>query len=286
MEKIVSFFTTLSLIITYLLGIAGAGATGGYSLIKEDKINSALSLASSQGLCCDGEYFYTAGAIAALDFTGLAKYTLDMKPVGVNLNPIPRELTKKYGSDHIGGTDCCGGIIYASVEGRLDGEYKHNLVLLFDAATLEYTGTFYDVTVEGMTDGIPWVAVDPDNGLLYTSRFKDADRIYCFSLEDMSPAGEIILTETVNRIQGGSVYNGTLYLSYDVANSTTEQVLAVNLADGSVSVEFERQLPNYDNEAEDICVYPLPDGTLFHTLDYDKLLNAVVRHYADTHAVR
>ncbi|MBR6004594.1 MAG: hypothetical protein IK063_00015, partial [Clostridia bacterium] len=75
---------------------------------------------------------------------------------------------------------------------------------------------------------------------------------------------------------------GVLYLSYDAAHSTDEQVLAVNVENGSVAVEFERSLPNYDNEAEDICVYPLPDGTLFHIIDYDKLICVNVMHYSKT----
>lgn len=57
------------------------------------------------------------------------------------------------------------------------------------------------------------------------------------------------------------------------------QVYAVDLADGSVTVEFTRSLPNYDNEAEDICVYPMPDGTLFHSIDYDMLINTNINHY-------
>ena len=75
------------------------------------------------------------------------------------------------------------------------------------------------------------------------------------------------------------MYEGILYLSYDVSDSTTEPVLAVDPADGSVEVEFTRSLPNYDNEAEDICVYPLPDGSLFHIVDYDILINTNINHY-------
>ena len=56
-------------------------------------------------------------------------------------------------------------------------------------------------------------------------------------------------------------------------------MLAVDLADGSVRVEFTRYLPNYDNEAEDICVYPLSDGSLFHLVDYDMLINININRY-------
>lgn len=44
-------------------------------------------------------------------------------------------------------------------------------------------------------------------------------------------------------------------------------------------MEFTKYCPNYDNEAEDVCVYPMEDGSLFHVVDYDKLINANVSHY-------
>ena len=70
-----------------------------------------------------------------------------------------------------------------------------------------------------------------------------------------------------------------LYLFYDAANSTQEQIIAIDPNTGSVRVEFTRYCPNYDNEAEDVCVYPMEDGSLFHVVDYDKLINTNVSHY-------
>lgn len=279
MEKISSFFVSLSLILTYIFGFGTISTSDGYELVRKEKLNSLVSLYSAQGICCDGEYFYCSGAISALDFTGLAKYDLDMHCKKLNTLAVPREFTEKYGSDHIGGIDCADGIIYASVEGKLDDVYKYNFILLFDCETLGYTGTYYDLSSEHLTDGIPWCAIDADEGVLYTSQYNNANEILKYRISDMTLLGTIPLAETVNRIQGGSVYEGNIYLSYDVAHSTDEQILKVNPADGSVSVEMTRHLPNYDNEAEDICFCPLKDGTLIHTLDYDKLLNSNVMHY-------
>lgn len=282
MEKIISFFTSLSLIISYILGFGSITTDGDYQLVRKEKLNSAVSICSAQGLCCDGEYFYASGALSAINITGLAKYDLDMKCVKMKLNAVPAEFTKKYGSNHIGGIDCANGYIYASVEGKLEGDYKYNFILLYDCDTLEYTGKYYDLTSEHLTDGIPWCAIDKEGGFLYTSKYNNAGEILQYSIEDMSLVKCIPLKQEVSRIQGGSFYNGTLYLSYDVAHSTDEQILAVNLNDGSVTAEITRHLPNYDNEAEDICFCPLNDGTLVHTLDYDKLLNVNVMHYKST----
>ena len=282
MEKIVSFFTTLSLIFTYIFGLGSISTSEGYELKSKTKLSSINSLCSAQGLCCDGEYFYTSGALTAINFTGLAKYDLNMKLVKKETGSVPKEFTENCGSNHIGGIDCANGYIYAPAEGKIDGEYKYDLILLYDCENLEYTGKYYDISSEHLTDGIPWLAIDRENGWLYTSKFANVTEILKYDLETMTLIECIQLKETVTRIQGGSVYNGILYLSYDVANSTEEQILKIDPETGDVALELTRYLPNYDNEAEDICYYPMADGTILHTLDYDKLLNANVMHYAYT----
>ena len=279
MKNILSSLATLSLIITYIFGMGEITTSEGYELSRSEKLTPSVSMFAGQGLCCDGEFFYTSGSMTGVGFTGLARFDLEMKCLKRVMSAIPEEFRTEYQSDHIGGIDCAGGKLYAAVEGE---GYKYNFVLVYDCKTLEYTGEFYNLTSEHLTDGIPWLAVDGENNLLYTSKFSDVSEILVYDLESMELSKTIELKETVNRIQGGSVYDGILYLSYDAAHSTDEQVLAVNTEDGSVNLEFERHLPNYDNEAEDICVYPLQDGTLFHIIDYDKLICVNVMHYSKT----
>ena len=280
MEKITSFFTTIALILSYLLGFGTSTVSNGYELVRSEKLDSISSMCAGQGLCYDGEYFYTSGSLTAVNFTGLAKFDENMKCLDKKTAAVPTEFYEKYGSNHIGGIDCANGYIYAPVEGKIDGQgYLYNFILLYDCETLEYTGKYYDLTSEYLTDGIPWCAVDRESGYLYTSKFDGVKEILKYDLETMDFIGTIRLQQELNRLQGGSVYDGILYLSYDVSDSTEEQVLSVNPVDGSVKVEFTRQLPNYDNEAEDICVYPLEDGTLFHLQDYDKLINTNINHY-------
>ncbi|MBQ6264799.1 MAG: hypothetical protein IJK60_05060 [Clostridia bacterium] len=277
MKNVLSIFTVISLIFTYIFGLGEITTSQGYELTRSEKLAPTVSMFAGQGLCCDGEFFYTSGSMTGVGFTGLAKFDLNMKCLKRVMSAIPDEFKTSYQSDHIGGIDCFGGKIYAAVEG--DG-YKYNFVLVYDCKTLEYTGEYYNLTSEYLTDGIPWLAVDGENKLLYTSKFSDVGEILVYDLESMQLTDKVELSRTVDRIQGGSVYEGILYLSYDADDSTDEQVLAVNLETGAVSVEFERHLPNYDNEAEDICVYPLSDGTLFHIIDYDKLICSNIRHYS------
>ncbi|MBQ6266751.1 MAG: hypothetical protein IJK64_03160 [Clostridia bacterium] len=278
--KITSMMLTLSLIITYLLGLGGRNVEGDLVLARQEKLNPIVSMYSAQGLCCDGTWFYGSGAMTAVHFTGLSKFDLQMKCIKRKANAVPKEFTERYGSDHIGGIDCADGLIYAPVEGEYEDQgYVYNFILLYSCETLEYTGVYYDLTSDYLTDGIPWCAVDRENRILYTSKFDDVHELLQYDLDSMEFLGVLPLQQTVNRIQGGSVYNGQIYLSYDAAHSTDEQILCVDLQTGTVSVFCTRHMPNYDNEAEDLCVYPLADGTLIHTVDYDKLLNVNVMHY-------
>ena len=281
MDKLVSFFTTLSLILSWIFGLGSAGVTGDYELVSSKKLSPAVSAFSGQGLCCDGEFFYSSGAMTGVNFTGLAKFDLDLHCKKAKSGRVPKEFREKYGSNHIGGIDCANGLIYAPVEGDIEGEgYLYNFILLYDCETLDYTGVYYDLTSEYLTDGIPWCAVDRENGCLYTSMFDPVDVILQYDLETMSFIRAIPLSEQLHRLQGGSVYEGELYLSYDCKDPGTREVIyKVDPADGSVSAVLVREISNYDNEAEDICVYPLPDGTLIHTLDYDKLICANIAHF-------
>ena len=283
MEKFISFFTTLTLIFNYLFGLGAVGVSDGWELSSKQKLSPVVSMFSGQGICCDGEHFYGSGSMTAVNFTGLARFDLNMKCELKKSGRVPEEFHEKYGSDHIGGIDCANGFIYAPVEGDTDEGYLYNFILLYDCETLEYTGTYYDMTGDYLNDGIPWCAVDRENGFLYTSRFDPVDEILQYDLETMQFIKAIPLEKQLHRIQGGSVYEGNLYLSFDNKNPATEEyIYCVNPEDGSVETVLVRTLPNYDNEAEDLCVYPLPDGTLIHTLDYDKFICTNILHLKKT----
>ena len=276
-SKITAFFTEVSLIIVYLFGMGTVGCSDGYEITGHEKVTTLNAIYAGQGICTDGEYYYSSGSLAAINVTALAKWDRNMHRVKSNFIAVPKNFTKEFKSNHIGGIDCYDGKIYCPVEG--DG-YERNFILVYDCDTLEYTGEYYDMTSEMLTDGIPWCAVDGKNGYLYTSKYSDVTEILQYRLSDMKFIKKIKLDSTVTRIQGGSVYDGKLYLSTDVPNSTDEDVFTVNLKNGHVERILVRNLSNYDNEAEDICVYPFEDGSLIHVIDYDKLLGVNLYHYS------
>ena len=247
-------------------------------LVKTDKFTLDRALLMSQGITTDGEYFYTAGSISALDLVGMAKWTVDgFARVAYTHFAIPKEIKEKYNSDHIGGISYYDGKIYAATEDETD---TYNLILIYDAETLEFTGEYYDLGTEYLDDGIPYCAVDADNGYLYTSPFHETDCILAYNLEDMSFSHKIMLSEPVDRIQGAEYYDGLLYMSYDVSGSATEIIQTVDVKTGEVKNLFERTVSGRDHEAEGLTVYPMPDGSFIHVADYDKLISVNIRHYA------
>ena len=277
--KISAFFLSVSLFFTYLFGLAAPSADSGIEVTGQNRLLLADALCAAQGMCFDGEYYYSSGSVSALNMTSLAKWDKSFRCIKKNTVAVPREFTKTYGSNHIGGIDLTDSYIYAPVEGKTDNGYEHNFVLLYDKETLEYTGIYYELTCDKLTDGIPWCAADEENGYFYTSKYNGAEEILRYDLKTMEFLGTVPLSQTLNKLQGGDVYGGVLYLSADVSDSVTETVYAVELATGNVRVAFERTMCSPDNEAEDIFVYPFPDGSLFHVVDYDKLLGVNVTHY-------
>lgn len=103
---------------------------------------------SSQGVTNDGEYFYFSGN------KNLSKASMETGEIcRVTSNAIPKELQDK-GCNHIGGLSYYNGKIYAAVE---DGpDYLNSFIVLYDAETLEYTGTYYELPHELHIEGVPW----------------------------------------------------------------------------------------------------------------------------------
>lgn len=247
-------------------------------LIRTEQFTLDEALLMSQGITTDGEYFYTSGSIAALDLVGMAKWTADdFEKVIYNHSAIPKEIKEKYNSDHIGGISYYNGKIYAATEDDTD---TYNLILIYDAETLEFTGEYYDLGTEYLDDGIPYCAVDGENGYLYTSQFHETDCILAYNLDDMSFSHKIMLSEPIDRIQGAEYYDGLLYMSYDVEDSATEKVQTVDVKTGKVRTLFERTVSGRDHEAEGLTVYPMNDGSFIHIADYDKLISVSIRHYS------
>ncbi len=277
--KIMSILTLPLLLITMLTSPA-AQSTESAELVGEDTFVFEKALMMGQGITTDGEYYYTSGSLAAINFTLLAKFTVDdMDVVKSRANPLPKECSGR-GNNHIGGISYYNGKIYAPVEG---GDEVYACIVVFDCETLKPTGEVYDLPNEIYDDGVPWCAVDPETGYLYASKWSHAKTVYAYDVNDsMKLVKEIPVTGLgeIDRIQGGEFYNGTLYLSNDIHNNGNyKNILSFNVETGEAAVKFIRDVGGENVEAEGMTFLPTEDGAVMHVLDYNKVIGVFVRHY-------
>ncbi len=276
-DALISFLMSICMIFTGFMDFGTAKSSKEVNLINEEKLVFTDAMVAGQGVTTDGEYFYTSGSLTALNIAGLAKWDIDtMELVAENTDAIPEFYNEIYESDHIGGISYYNGKIYAAVENKAE---DFPLVITYDPETLEPVD-IYKIPNDNLPDGIPWCAVDGENGYLYCSPFKNVTQILVFELDTMEYSHSIELSKEITRIQGGEVYGGILYLSYDVANSNTDKILTVDVKTGDVATLCSRTLPSAaGNEAEGLTVYPMADGSLIHVLDYDKTVGVYLRSY-------
>lgn len=233
------FVRALSVLMSVLL-IPFYGLTYGIDAISlntrcEDDHTNIVGIGAyfrSQGAACDGEYLYFSSKTTMLKTEKNGREFVD-----INLSAIPDELSE-LGIKHIGGISYYDGLIYAGME---DSKvWDHPIVGVFSPETLELV-KYYELDPEVHTRGLPWVAVDSDTGLLCAfDHSKTPGKILFYDVkDDMKPAGETALPETIKSIQGGEFYKGYLYVA---TNDDTQAVYRVNTADGSFEKMFDRGL--------------------------------------------
>lgn len=213
---------------------------------------------SSQGVTNDGEYFYFSGN------KNLSKASMETGEIcRVTSNAIPKELQDK-GCNHIGGLSYYDGVIYAAVE---DGpDYLNSFIVLYDAETLEYTGTYYELPHELHIEGVPWCAVDVERNYLYTAEWSNATVLNVFDLDTLELVKTVPLSEPIDRIQGAEMFGGKLYMSCDELNDM-KRIFSLDVETGKVEVVFARNIGE-GFEAEGMTVYADDDGKpVFCVLD-------------------
>lgn len=247
-----------------------------YKYESNSKVVGLETVERAQGVTTDGEYWYFSGK------TSLVKIGFDNQTVyAYNYKALTDEIVEKYGSKHIGGISYYNGLIYASLEDSK--KWNHPVIALYDAKTLEFTGEAHEMPTEYLSRGIPWVAVDAENKLLYSSYSKTAEVICCFDLETFEYVGRLQLSVPIDAIQGGDVYGGKLFVG---SNDKTRAVYSIDVKSGKVEKLFDRimyqwkWIDNFGGEGEDVTVFPMEDGTVIHALDVGAMfIDSNLRHY-------
>ena len=278
LKKTPSMFLALTVFLT-LLTDPGAANTDTSILVSEDVQTVIDASFMSEGLASDGKVFYTSGSLSFAKYTALAKYEVGtMKRIKYKVFPVNWDLIKK-GYDHIGGISYYNGKLYAAMESA--GGNAAPCIAVFNADSLSYD-TSFDLPASWFPDGIAWVAVDPQSGLLYTAAKNNADSIHAFQISaTMAHVEQINLADgaLLQNVNGGDFYEGELYLSRDVQGSSRKEVLKFDVETGKLSVFMTRQVGKADAVAGDITVFPSSDGSLIHVSDYNGILGVYLRNY-------
>ena len=266
----------LALISALLILLSNAVNTGFngdvYPFESNTKIVGFQTFVRSQGVTTDGSSWIFSGRGA------LIRTSLDGKEI-LTANLSPFKGLEHLGLKHVGGISCKDGVLLAAMEDS--NVWKHPTVAVFDAETLAFTGKYHTFSNEVFTDGLPWVTFYGNHFIV--ADCYDTDRLYVYSLQDFSLVQEIPLSMIIDEIQGGEVWENTLYVG---TNNPTRAVYKINLTNGSVSKLFDRiqyqpkLIPNFGGEGEGLTVLPMSDGTFIHALDVGALfIDSNLRHY-------
>lgn len=270
------FAGLIALLMTFSNGLNGLFNGNIYPYESNSKVIGLESLERAQGVTTDGKAWIFSGKSC------LVRIAFDNQTVlACNYKAIPDELKEKCDSKHIGGISYYNGKIYVPLEDSK--KWQHPTVAVYDAETLEFTGEYHELSKEILTRGMSWLACDKEKGLIYSSHSKDADVLYCFDINTFEFVKTITLSQTVEKIQGGDVYNGILYVG---TNDDTRAVYKININTGNVEKAFDRimyqpkLIDNFGGEGEDLTVLTMEDGTFIHALDIGTLfIDANLRHY-------
>ena len=271
-RSILALFLSLVALIGGVISGESSVKQGEIKLVNEYTYNLADGTSFGQGVTTDGEYFYGFGAVKFAGYNAITK--IDAKTgeiVKVNEFCIPTNLMLK-GYSHVGDGDYYEGKLYVACE---DLFFTNPAILVYDAETLNFLE--YHILPKNFTkdDHLPWCTVY--DGVVYFSEFRNVDSVKMLSLDDFEPLGEIKLDTTLNKVQGGDIYEGVLYLATDDGN-IDKPAYSVNLETGEVKLEFVRSMGRTNSEAEGMAVYPFEDGSLFHLIDVGS--SVYIRSYA------
>ncbi len=228
----------------------------------------------SQDMTTDGESYYFSCKY------GLIKTELDCKTVVArNADALPDEYIEGCGTAHIGGISYYGGKLYCATE---DSKvWNSPIILVYDADTLEFTGEAHHLDPERHTKGLPWIAVDPESGIIYTSSRDNSTAIMRYDPKTETYLDDIVLQNSdpefnIHKIQGGEVDGGMLYVA---TNNSTQAVYTVELSSGNAEKLFDRNLCS-GSEGEGLTLLKTEDGAYIHTMDMSPIfISAYVRHY-------
>lgn len=235
-----------------------------------DNIAGFSTLLRTQGLTTDGEYFYFSSK------TTLVKTSLDGRTLRkANLSAISDELKDEYGIKHIGGISFYDGSIYCGME---DSKvWKSPVIGVFDSETLEMT-SFYEADEEQVTRGVPWVAVNPSDGVLYLAdHSKKPSKLMKYNAKgNMEYLGSVDISESIPSIQGGEFFDGMLYVA---TNDDTKSIRSIDPVSGECRKIIDRTAHS-TGEGEGMTILLRDNEPYIYAFDLGTIfINVFIRSY-------
>ena len=209
----------------------------------------------SQGMTTDGtsDYFSWQFGLEKTDlnYNETARNSSVSLTTGQVASGIPTSLSS-LGYDHIGDIDVANGIVYASLDNsQTTPSYSQPAIALYNANTLQYTGTFFTLSPpDGTHDIASWVAVNASAGLAYGMAYDNATEMAVYNLSDFSFVKYIPLSQSLDQVQGGKIFGDWMYMS---SNDPSRSVYRTNLITGQVQDLFSVAQP-FDQEVEGLSV--------------------------------
>jgi len=151
---------------------------------------------------------------------GVLRYVVNALPAdvptesatGMVIDPALRDIVATGLTD----VDYFDGQLYGGVSGGgsaiatgTSGIKSRGWVLVYSANNLTFTGRAFTT----MQTSVPWVAVDANRRVLYSSEQFNVSRIYAYPLDRPMEAYPLLLDRMVQNITGGVIFGSQLYLA-------------------------------------------------------------------------
>lgn len=150
-----------------------------------------------------------------------------------NDDAIPHDLRKGYGYNHLGDCQYSQGLLYFPVE---EPSYSQPAIFVYNISGSSNAIEFSTYKAQPMMRHMPWIALDPASGVLYSSEFSDADELFAFDAQSLEFLRTVPLQATLQDVQGGAFYNGSLYVGVNAKDT----IYAIDVTTGAVAVACEQ----------------------------------------------
>lgn len=175
-----------------------------------------------QGIATDGTYYY------AVDTNTIIKYDLSWTEIARNSDPTTdaENATGEITLAHCGDPTIIGGELYIPIENYPAATYDKQYIVVFNVSDLSLN-RYYNISAQLRETSSLCEASD---GNIYVTDFDDGSSIPYYN-SSFVYQGTLVLSETINKIQGITSLNGRLYVTCD---DTLKGIYEIEL-DGTVN---------------------------------------------------